>query len=127
MDGWSEPERDEKGPVRWTISRAAHLGLPLGCSGPLLLRVVAAYAVSARNLDQLQLSVDGHPLPYRRTSDGGNIVYEAELDTRALSASPLPKLQIGVDQLDTVPGASREFGIAIRRVELLPAARTTGD
>ena len=21
MDGWSEPERDDKGPVRWTISQ----------------------------------------------------------------------------------------------------------
>jgi hypothetical protein len=127
LDGWSEPERDDKGPMRWTISRAAHLSLPARCSGRLLLRVVAAYAVSNRNIDRLQLSVNGQPLSYHRTSDGGNIVYEAELDSQALSASPLPKLQLGVDQLDTVPGDNREFGIAIRRVEVLPVARANGN
>ena len=118
MDGWSEPERDDKGPIRWTISRAAHLSLPARCDGPLLLRVVAA--VSDRKVEGLQLSVNGRPLPYRRTARDGNIVYEAELDSQALSAPPLPELQIRVNQLDKVPGPSRQFGIAVRRIEVLP-------
>ena len=105
MDGWSEPERDDKGPIRWTISRAAHLSLPARCDGPLLLRVVAA--VSDRKVEGLQPSVNGRAL-------------EAELDSQALSAPPLPELQIRVNQLDKVPGPSRQFGIAVRRIEVLP-------
>jgi hypothetical protein len=121
MDGWSAAERDDKGPMRWTITKEAHLSLPASCAGRARLRVVAAYAVSKHNSESVNLKVNGQPIAYRRASSDGNIVYEAELDPRIVSASPLLKLEIGVDELDTVPGATRRFGIAVRRVEVLPA------
>ena len=37
MDGWSVPERDDKGPVRWTISRAAHLKSAGAMFGPFAI------------------------------------------------------------------------------------------
>jgi hypothetical protein len=51
--------------------------------------VVAADAVSNRSIDSLKLSVNGRPVRYRRTSEDGNIVYEA-----AVGTSPLPRLEI---------------------------------
>ena len=126
MDGWSVAERDDKGPVRWTMSRAAELSLPAACDGRSRLRVVAAYAVSQRNVEDLKLTINGQRLGYRRTMSDGNIIYEAELDPQLVAASPLLQLEIGVDQLDTPPGASRQLGIAIRRVEVLPGGDPAG-
>jgi hypothetical protein len=120
MDGWSEPERDEKGPMRWTISRTAHLSLPVRCSKGVRLHLVAAYAVSTRNLDSLKLSLNGRPIQYRRGSADGNTVYEADLDAQAFASSPLPTLEIAVDHLDQPVGGNRRLGIAIRRVEIVP-------
>ena len=109
MDGWSEPERDDNGPVRWTVSRAAHLSLPARCSGRVRLRVVAAYAVSNRNIDSLQLSLNGRPIQYRRDVRGRkHRSMRRNSIAQAFATSPLPKLEIAVDQLDQPPGGSRE-------------------
>jgi hypothetical protein len=120
MDGWSAAERDDKGPMRWTVSKAAELSLPASCNGRSLLRIVAAYAVSQRNVEDLKLMVNGQPLVYRRGVSDGNIVYEAELDAQLVSALPLLKIELGVNQLDTVPGATRQLGIAVRQIEISP-------
>ena len=120
MDGWSAAEQDDKGPMRWTVSRVAQMSLPTTCNGRSLLRVVAAYAVSQRNIEDLTLRVNGQRLGYRRTLSDGNVIFEAELDPQLIAASPLLKLEIGVDQLDTPPGATRQLGIGIRRVEIVP-------
>lgn len=120
MDGWSEPERDDKGPVRWTISHTAHLSLPVRCSKGVRLHLVAAYAVTTGNLNSLKLSLNGRPIQYRRGSEDGDTVYEADLDAQALASSPLPTLQIAVDHLDQPVKGNRRLGIAIRRVEIVP-------
>lgn len=118
--GWSDAERDDKGPVRWTVSRSARLIFPATCNGRLLLRVVVAYAPSMRNIDGLKLRVNGRKLDYRRTRTDGNFIYQAEFDPSTLSTGPLLNVDLQVDALDTLPGATRNFGIAVRRVEVLP-------
>ena len=118
--GWSVGERDAKGPVRWTISRSARLTLPAGCHNRSFLRVVVAYAISARNIEHLTLRINGEKLRYRRTVADGNVVYEAEVLPTMLTAGPLLNIDFDVDALDTLPGAARQFGVAVRRVELIP-------
>ena len=118
--GWSVGERDAKGPVRWTISRSARLTLPAGCHGRSILRVVVAYAMSARNIEHLTLRINGEKLQYRRMVADGNVVYEAEVPPTMLTDGPLLNIDFDVDALDTLPGAARQFGVAVRRVELLP-------
>jgi len=119
--GWSVGERDAKGPMRWTISRSARLTLPAACHSPSILRVVVGYAISTRNIERLTLRVNGEKLHYRRTVAEGNIVYEAEVAPTTLNAGPLLNIDFDVDSLDTLPGAdARQFGVMVRRVELLP-------
>jgi hypothetical protein len=122
LNGWGEPERDGKGPFRWTVSRAADLTLPAACGDSAYLRVTAAYAVSMRNIEKLKLRVNGRSLAYTRTVSAGNVVYEAVLDARVVAGSPLLRVEFGVDAVDTVPGDSRQLGVAIRAVEILPGA-----
>jgi hypothetical protein len=118
--GWSVPERDAKGPVRWTTSRSARVTLPAGCHSPSILRVVVGYAISERNIEHLTLRINGQRLQYRRVVADGNVVYETEPLPTALTAGPLLNLDFDVDALDTLPGAARQFGVAVRRVELIP-------
>jgi hypothetical protein len=118
-DGWSEGERDDKGPVRWTMSRSARLIFPATCDGHLLLRVVVAYAISMRNIERLNVMVNGRNLSYHRTFADGNVVYEAEFDRRIVTG-PLFEIDLAVDALQTPPGGTRSLGIAVRRVEVLP-------
>jgi hypothetical protein len=121
LNGWSEGERDDRGPVRWTSSRSARLTFPASCSGRAVLRVIVAYGVSMRPIESLRLSVNGQRVAYRRERTGGNFVYEAELDARVLSDRPILRLDLEVDVLDTVAGAARQFGVAVRGVEILSA------
>jgi len=86
----------------------------------LLLRVVGAYAPSMRNIEGLKLRVNGRKLDYRRAPTDGNFIYQAEFDPSTLSTGPLLNVDLQVDALDTLPGATRNFGIAVRRVEVLP-------
>ena len=118
--GWGEGERDAKGPVRWTISRSARLSFATSCDRRSRLRVVAAYAVSMRNVERLTLRANGQKLGYRRSFSDGDIVYEAELDPQILTARPLLDIDLGVDALDTPAGGARRLEIAIRRVEIAP-------
>jgi hypothetical protein len=118
--GWSVRERDEKGPMRWTTSRSARLTLPSGCRNRSMLRIIVAYAVSTRNIEDLGLYVDGQRLQYHRTFADGNFVYEAELPSDALSARPVLDTDLVVGSLDILPGAARRFGVAVRRVEIVP-------
>jgi hypothetical protein len=79
------------------------------------------YAISTRNIERLTLRVNGEKLHYRRTVAEGNIVYEAEVAPTTLNAGPLLNIDFDVDSLDTLPGAdARQFGVMVRRVELLP-------
>jgi hypothetical protein len=119
--GWSWGERDAKGPVRWTTARSARLIFPASCHGRSILRVVVAYVISTRNIEGLILRANGKTLQYQRTIADGNVIYEAELSPTVLAAEPLLNIDIDVDGLDTLPGAGRQFGVAIRRVEIVPA------
>jgi hypothetical protein len=123
--GWSVGERDSKGPVRWTISRSARLTLPAGCHSRSILRVVVAYAISMRNIEHLTLRINGEKLHYRRSVADGNVVYEADVPPTSLTAGSLLNIDFDVDALDTLPGAARQFGVAVRRVELLPTENLT--
>ena len=116
-------ERDERGPFRWTTSRSARLTLPSDCRNRALLRVVAASALSTRNIDDLELDANGHKLQYRRMIADGNVVYEAELPAQIVGQKPLLDIDLAVSALDSVPNATRQFGIAIRRIEIQPADR----
>ena len=118
--GWGEGERDDRGPVRWTTSLSARLSFATSCDRRSRLRVVAAYAVSMRNVERLALRANGQKLGYRRSFSDGDIVYEAELDPQVLTARPLLDIDLGVDALDTPAGGARRLGIAIRRVEIAP-------
>jgi hypothetical protein len=82
------------------------------------LSVVVAYAVSAQNIEGLRLSVNGQELDYRRSTSNGNYVLEAEFDDRAAGAEPLLNVELRVPQLDSLPDAKREFGVAVRRVAI---------
>ena len=73
-----------------------------------------------RNIEGLTLRVNGEKLPYRRTMTDGNIVYETGALPTTLTAGPLLNIDFGVDALDTLPGVVRQFGVAVRRVELIP-------
>jgi hypothetical protein len=107
--------------VRWTISRSARLTLPASCQSRSILRVVVAYAISTQNIERLTLRINGEKLQYRRTmTDNNNFVYEAEVPPTTLIAGPLLNIDFDVDALDTLPGAARQFGVAIRRVEIIP-------
>src|SRR5262249_20232248 len=119
LSGWSVGERDAKGPVRWTISRSARLTLPADCHRAIL-RVVVAYAISTRNIEHLTLRINGEKLQYRRTAVDGNAIYEAEVPSATLTAGPLLNIHLDVEALDTLPAATRKFGIAVRSVELVP-------
>lgn len=121
MEGWSVAERDAKGPLRWTVSPSARVSLPANCHRPSLLRVVAVGALSTRNIERVRLTANGRNLDYRRSTMDGDIMYEAQIDLRILTARPLLDIEIGVDALDSVPGAARKVGIAIRRVEIVPS------
>jgi hypothetical protein len=121
--GWSIAERDERGPFRWTTSRSARLTLPSDCRNRALLRVFAASALSTRNIDNLELDANGHKLQYRRMIADGEFVYEAELPAEIVGQKPLIDIDFAVSALDSFPNATRQFGIAIRRVEIRPADR----
>src|SRR5262245_36510098 len=121
--GWSIAERDERGPFRWTTSRSARLTLPSDCRNRALLRVVAASALSPRNIDNLDLDANGHKLQYRRIIVDGEVVYEAELPAEVVGQKPLLDIDLAVSALDSIPNATRQFGIAIRQVEIQPADR----
>jgi hypothetical protein len=118
--GWGVAERDPKGPMRWTIDRSARLTLPAGCHDRSFLRVVVAYAISMRNIEGLTLRINGEKLRYRRTMRDGNVVYETDALPTTLTAGPLLNIDFDVDALDTLPGVVRQFGVAVRRVELIP-------
>jgi hypothetical protein len=118
--GWDAREQDARGPVRWTTSLSARLTFATSCGRRSLLKVVAAYALSMRNIEHLTLLANGRQLDYRRTFSDGNIVYEAELDQQTLSARPLLDIDLGVDFLDAPAGVARRLGIAIRSVEIVP-------
>ena len=118
--GWSWRDQDVKGPVRWTTSPSARLTFPAACQGRSSLRVVVAYAISMRNIDKLKLRVNGHTLPYRRMFADGNVIYDADLSADQMSERPLLNLDFVVESLDILPGAARQFGIAVRRVEIRP-------
>jgi hypothetical protein len=120
LSGWSVDERDEKGPMRWTTSRSARLTLPSACRNRSILRVIVAYAVSRRNIEDLALYVDGQKLRYHRTFSDGDFVYEAELPSAALSARPVLDIELVVGSLDILPGAAHRFGVAVRRMEIVP-------
>ena len=120
LSGWGVEERDPKGPMRWTINRSARLTLPAACHDRSFLRVVVAYAISMRNIEGLTLRVNGEKLPYRRTITDGNVVYETDALPTTLTAGPLLNIDFDVDALDSLPGAARQFGVAVRRVELIP-------
>ena len=107
--------------MRWIISKVAELRLPARCPSRSRLRIVAGYAVSTRKTESLHLRVNGRTIAYHRKSSDGDIVYEAELDPRIVATSPLLRVEIDVDELDTVPGNKRPLGIAIRKVEILPS------
>ena len=124
--GWSVPERDEKGAFRWTVSRSARLALPAACPDHSTLRVVVGFAVASHNLEDLVLRANGQKLRYRRQTADGSLVYEAELPTGILSAGPTVDLELEVRRLDTVPGDSRRFGVAVRRIEILPPVAGAG-
>ena len=124
--GWSVPERDGKGGAfRWTVSTSAHLTFPAACPDHSTLRVVVGFATS-HNLDGLVLRANGQKLRYRRQTADGSLVYEAELPTGILSAGPTVDLELEVRRLDTVPGDSRRFGVAVRRIEILPPVPDAG-
>src|SRR5262249_40439320 len=115
----SAGERDDKGGFRWTISRSARIAVPNGCHGRRRLSVVVAYALSPRNIEGLRLRVNGQELNYRRSRSEGNYVLQAEFDEREAGSEPLPlNIELRVPQLDTLPDAAREFGVAVRRVEI---------
>ena len=125
--GWSVPERDGKGGAfRWTVSTSAHLTFPAACPDHSTLRVVVGFAIASRNLDDLVLRANGQKLRYRRQTADGSLVYEAELPTGILSAGPTVDLELEVRSLDTVPGDSRRFGVAVRRIEILPPVAGAG-
>jgi len=124
--GWSVPERDGKGAFRWTVSRSARLVLPAACPDHSTLRVVVGFAIASHNLDDLVLRANGQKLRYRRQIADGSLVYEAELPTGILSAGPTIDLELEVRRLDTVPGDSRRFGVAVRRIEILPPVPDAG-
>jgi hypothetical protein len=123
LAGWSIAERDERGPFRWTTSRSARLTLPSDCRNRALLRVFAASALSTRNIDNLELDANGHKLQYRRMIADGEFVYEAELPAEIVGQKPLLDIDLAVSALDSIPNATRQFGIAIRQVEIQPADR----
>ena len=111
LDGWSGGERDEKGGVRWTISRSARIAAPYHCHGRLHLSIVVAYALSRQNIDGLRLSVNGQDLNYRRSTSEGNYVLEADFDGRATGSErpALLNIELRVPQLDTSPDDRRVF------------------
>jgi len=118
--GWSIGERDQHGPMRWTTSHAARLTLPSDCRDRSALRVTVAYALSTRNIEELALFVNGQKLRYDRRSVDGNFVYEAQVPQDALSARRVLDVELVVNSLDIIPGAERQFGVAVRRVEIAP-------
>jgi hypothetical protein len=116
--GWSIPERDEKGPVRWTISPSARLTFPAACQGRSNLRVVVANAASTRDIADLSLRVNGQKVPYRRRSEDGNVIYDVDLSAKQISSSPILNIDFVVGGLDFLGGTTRKFGVAVRRVEI---------
>ena len=118
--GMDVTERDDKGPFRWTTSRAARLILPSDCRQRSLLRVVVARALSQGNIDNLVLFANGQKLQYRRTLVEGDVVYEAELPAEIVAQKSLIEIDLAVTALDRIP--NRQVGIAIRRVEVHPTA-----
>jgi hypothetical protein len=124
--GWSVPQRDGKGGVRWTVSTSAHLTFPAACPDHSTLRVVVGFAVTSRNLDGLVLRANGQRLWYRRQTTDEGLVYEAELPTGILSAGPTVDIELAVRALDIAPGDNRRLGVAVRRIEILPPVPGAG-
>jgi hypothetical protein len=119
--GWSIAQVDRLGPVRWTVSRSAHLIVPAACEGAAALRATIAYAVSERNLEELAIRANGQQLRYRRHREDNNEIYEAEIPAGVLSRRPILDLELAVKTLDTVRGEGRNLGVAVRRIEVSPA------
>ena len=84
------------------------------------LRVVAAYAVSNRNIEDLKLSVNGQRIEYRRTFKDGNTIYEADLDPQSVAARLCPDSRS--PSTNSTPAWNSQLGIGIRRVEIVPIA-----
>jgi hypothetical protein len=119
--GWSVPERDNRGPVRWTTSSVAQVILPPACADHAILRVVVAYAVSMTNIEGLVLRANGQTLRHRRQVVDGNQVYEAELPQQVFSKGQILRLDLAVRKLDKVEQSKeRQFGVAVRMIEIRP-------
>lgn len=118
MTGLDAAETDAQGPFRWMVAQNARIILPATCAAPSRLRIVVAQALSERNLADLSVAVDGRTLSLARRLEDGNHVYEAEMPATS-PAKPL-QLDLALRELDTLAGAPRAVGVAIRSITIGP-------
>jgi hypothetical protein len=118
--GWSVPEHDEHGPFRWTVADTATLWVPR-CGTDMRVEVALAFAVSEANITGIRVSLAGHELAFERRSDEGTVLLAGRVALPADAPRIVP-IAIRVPKLDTIPGASRQLGVAVRsiRVQTVP-------
>ena len=117
--GFDGPEKDGIGWFRWSVTQTSSMQF-VPCSGPTHLEIVLAFALTEENVENITVMLADQILDMKLDHDARGIVLSADLDN---SQSPLfraVQLRITVPKLDTIAGASRQFGVAVRSVTVRP-------
>ncbi len=117
--GFSVPEKDDTGPFRWTVARTASI-VVVPCSGPMRIKVEVAFAVTEENLSGLRIALSGRPLHLQAEHDASGTVLEGHVDGMESAEGKPVDLSLEVPKLDTVSGADRQFGVAVRSISVEP-------
>jgi hypothetical protein len=122
LSGWDVPERDERGFARWTIRRRASIELSMDCPRETIIRVIALHAVSQRNFDLLRVELNGTEVPLRSRSASEGQIYEGDIPAGLMSGGRSSVVTLVVPALDRIKGVARQFGILVRKIEIIPRA-----
>lgn len=115
VSGWSEAETNSGGPFRWTTEREAMLQL-MRCDGATAIRIKVADTRSEANVEGLRIASDGIPVDLKR-QPGPEYTLVGELPREAAPGGSMV-LTVSVPKLDRTPGSERQFGVAIRSIEI---------
>jgi hypothetical protein len=125
--GWLGREESERGHYCW-MERDAWVELRVAVRGDMKVRCTVFYAVTARQLAQVTLAVNGARLPTTLRIRPEGLIYEADVPYQVLGRSGRGPVCVRVAvaealrPCDEVSGStdSRLLGLAIHRLELLP-------
>jgi hypothetical protein len=119
--GWGLTEKDQFAAFRWMTAREVSVAVPRCGDRPAELVVEAAFAVTDATLASLEAALDGKPVALERTTTARGPIYVGRVEQAVRSREGPYEVVLKVPKLDTLQGATRQFGVAIRRIEITAA------